>query len=81
MRGGDQEQILGDRQEQKRRREFLKRALDSLSDPERQIIVERHLRPEATPLKDLGARFGLSGESIRKMELKALRAMRGMAAA
>jgi RNA polymerase sigma-32 factor len=79
--GSDQEQILGDRQEQKRRREFLKRALDSLPDPERQIIVERHLQPEATPLKDLGARFGLSGESIRKMELKALKAMRAMAAA
>jgi RNA polymerase sigma-32 factor len=79
--GSDQEEIVGDRQEQKRRREFLKRALDSLPDPERQIIVERHLQPEATPLKDLGARFGLSGESIRKMELKALKAMRGMAAA
>jgi RNA polymerase sigma-32 factor len=79
--GSDQEEIVGDRQEQKRRREFLKRALDSLPDRERQIIVERHLQPEATPLKDLGARFGLSGESIRKMELKALKAMRGMAAA
>ena len=31
-------------------------------DPERQIIMERHLRHQATPLKDLGARFGLSGE-------------------
>ena len=30
---------------QKRRREFLKRALDSLPDRERQIIVERHLQP------------------------------------
>ena len=50
-------------------------------DPERQIIMERHLRHQATPLKDLGARFGLSGESIRQMELKALNAMREMAAA
>jgi hypothetical protein len=29
-------------------------------DTERQIIMERHLRHQATPLKDLGARFGLS---------------------
>ena len=79
--GGDQEEALGDRQEQARRREFLKKALNSLSDPERQIIVERHLRQQATPLKDLGARFGLSGESIRQMELKALKVMKGMATA
>ena len=49
-------------------------------DPERQIIMERHLRHQATPLKDLGARLGLSGESVRQMEMKALKAMRGMPA-
>ena len=38
-------------------------------DPERQIIMERHLRHQATTLKDLGARFGLSGESVRQMEM------------
>ncbi len=47
-------------------------------DPERQIIKERHSRHQETPLKDPG---GLSGESVRQMELKALKAMRGMAAA
>ena len=77
----DQEQALGDTQQRRVRRAFLERALNSLPEPERQIIVERHLRHQATPLKDLGARFGLSGESIRQMELKALKAMRGMAAA
>ena len=50
-------------------------------DPERQIIMERHLRHQATPLKDRGAGFGLSGESVRQMEMKALKAMRGMAIA
>ncbi len=77
--GEDQEQMLADRQESERRLEFLKKALDSLPDQERQIIDERHLRDQATPLKDLGARFGVSGESIRQMELKALKAMKGMA--
>jgi len=79
--GEDQEKMLADRQERERRRAFLKKALECLSDPERQIIVERHLREQATPLKDLGARFGLSGESIRQMELKALKALKQMAAA
>jgi RNA polymerase sigma-32 factor len=79
--GEDQEKMLADRQERERRRAFLKQALESLSDPERQIIVERHLRDQATPLKDLGVRFGLSGESIRQMELKALKALKGMARA
>ena len=72
---------LADADELRARRAFLERALNSLPDPERQIIVERHLRQQATPLKDLGARFGLSGESIRQMELKALKTMSGMAAA
>jgi RNA polymerase sigma-32 factor len=49
-------------------------------DPERQIIVERHLRHQATTLKDLGARFGVSGERVRQMEMKALKAMRWMPA-
>ena len=82
--GDDQELMLGERQERQRRREFLKAALNSLPDMERQIIVERRLREQATPLKDLAARYGLSGESIRQMELKALKAlkrMRGMAKA
>ena len=72
---------MADADELRARLAFLERALNSLPDPERQIIVERHLRRQATPLKDLGARFGLSGESIRKMELKALKTMRGMAMA
>ena len=74
----DQEQALGNAQERRLRREFLKRALERLPDPERQIIVERHLRHQATPLKDLGARFGMSGEAIRQMELKALKALKAM---
>lgn len=80
----DQEQALADADELRARLAFLERALNSLPDAERQIIVERHLRQQATPLKDLGARFGLSGESIRQMELKALKTlktMRGMVAA
>ena len=75
----DQEQALGDAQQRCVRRAFLERALNSLPDPERRIIVERHLRDQATPLAALGALYGRSGESIRQMELKALKAMRGMA--
>jgi RNA polymerase sigma factor (sigma-70 family) len=80
-KGQDQEEALVEADEWRMRRAFLKQALESLSDPERQIIVERHLRDQATPLKDLGVRFGLSGESIRQMELKALKALKGMARA
>ena len=75
----DQEQALADADELRARLAFLERALNSLPDTERQIIVERHLRRQATPLKDLGARFGVSGERIRQMELKALKTMRGKA--
>jgi RNA polymerase sigma factor (sigma-70 family) len=75
----DQEQVLADADELRARLAFLESALNSLPEPERQIIVERHLRRQATPLKDLGARFGVSGERIRQMELKALKTMRGKA--
>ncbi len=75
----DQEEALASAQERRMRQAFLTRALDSLPETERQIIIERHLREEATPLKDLGARFDRSGETIRQMELKALKAMRCMA--
>jgi RNA polymerase sigma-32 factor len=75
----NQEQALGDRQERRFRAEFVKRALNSLSDQERRIVVERRLRRQATPLKDLGARFGVSGERIRVIELKAIDAMTRMA--
>ena len=77
--GFDLEPMLGDWQEQIRRKEFLKKALDRLQEKAREIIIERHLQEEATPLKDLGARFGMSGESVRQMELKALKTMRRMA--
>ena len=77
----DQEQTLADADELRARLAFLERALNSLPDRERQIIMERHLRQQATPLKDLGARFGLSGESVRQTEMKALIAMRETAAA
>jgi len=63
------------------RRAFLAKALKRLPRTERKIIFTRHLREQPTPLKDLGARFGLSGESIRQMELKALKALKQMAAA
>ena len=44
-----------------------------LGDPERQIIMERHLRHQAAALTDLG---GLSGESVRQIEMKALKQRR-----
>ena len=37
--------------------------------------------PSGDAAEGSGARFGLSGESVRQMEMKALKAMRGMAAA
>jgi DNA-directed RNA polymerase sigma subunit (sigma70/sigma32) len=62
------------------RRATKRVARESGGTEERQIIVERHLRHQSTTLKDLGARLGLSGESVRQMEMKALKAMRGMPA-
>ena len=50
--GEDQEQGLASAEERRMRRAFLAKALKRLPRTERKIIFTRHLRQQATPLKD-----------------------------
>ena len=67
----NQEARLGDSQELGQRKHMLAQALKALSDRERHIIVERRLVDEPKTLEDLSARYGISRERVRQIEVRA----------
>jgi RNA polymerase sigma-32 factor len=67
----NQEARLGDSQEMNQRKHMLAQALRGLSDRERHIIVERRLVDEPKTLEDLSAKYGISRERVRQIEVRA----------
>ena len=53
------------------RRAMLVSAMDVLNERERDILMDRRLRDEPVTLEDLSARFGVSRERIRQIEVRA----------
>jgi RNA polymerase sigma-32 factor len=66
-----QETRLSDRQELGLRRDLLKGAMAHLSARERDILTERRLREIPTTLEDLSAKYGISRERVRQIEVRA----------
>lgn len=52
-------------------RTLIARALETLTDREREVFVERRLRDDPVTLEELGGRYGVSRERIRQIEVKA----------
>jgi RNA polymerase sigma-32 factor len=50
---------------------MLAQALKQLSERERHIIVERRLVDEPQTLEDLSAKYGISRERVRQIEVRA----------
>ena len=50
---------------------MLAQALKLLTDRERHIIVERRLVEEPQTLEDLSAKYGISRERVRQIEVRA----------
>ena len=67
----DQESLLAQSEERKRRQHFLKLGLDVLDDRERQILVARRLREEPLTLEELSQHFQVSRERVRQLEVRA----------
>lgn len=67
----NQEVQLGEREEMDKCKVLLSRALQDLSERERQIIAERRLADEPTTLEDLSQRFAISRERVRQIEMRA----------
>lgn len=53
------------------RRALLADAMDTLNEREREILVARRLQDEVVTLEDLSARFNVSRERIRQIEVRA----------
>src|SRR5579883_2976349 len=66
-----QEARLGESQELGQRKHMLAQALKTLTDRERHIIVERRLVDEPKTLEDLSAKYGISRERVRQIEVRA----------
>ena len=67
----NQEMRLGESQELGQRKQMLAAALRQLTDREKHIIVERRLVDEPKTLEDLSARYGISRERVRQIEVRA----------
>src|SRR5690349_3750859 len=77
-----QEVRLGDAQELGQRKHMLAQALKGLTERDRHIIIERRLVDEPKTLEDLSAKYGISRERVRQIEVGAFnklqRAMKNM---
>lgn len=69
------EAILGDHQEFMQKRALMMKALDALSDREREIVLERQLKEDPITLEELSQRFGISRERVRQIEARAVEKM------
>ncbi|MGF1640481.1 MAG: RNA polymerase factor sigma-32 [Rhodospirillales bacterium] len=69
--GADQEADLIRKDEHDKRRALLVDAMAELSDRERRILAERKLRDDPPNLGELGARYGISRERVRQIEVRA----------
>jgi RNA polymerase sigma-32 factor len=67
----NQEVRMAESQELDQRKHMLAGALRQLTDRERHIIVERRLVDEPKTLEDLSAKYGISRERVRQIEVRA----------
>src|SRR5690606_27875829 len=66
-----QDDVIADAQESSLRRHMLSEATKTLTDRERQILIERRLIDEPKTLGELSERHHVSRERIRQIEVRA----------
>ncbi len=67
----NQEQRLAESEELSRRKSYLEKAMATLNEREKVIFEARRLAEEPATLEDLSAKFGVSRERIRQIEVRA----------
>jgi len=65
------EDILGDKEELIGKQILLQKALQTLSERERDILKRRRLKDEPDTLEDLSQAYGISRERVRQIEVRA----------
>jgi len=74
----NQETSLAKREELSQGRSLIARALETLTEREREVFVERRLKDDPVTLEELGTRYGVSRERIRQIEVKAFDKVRAI---
>jgi RNA polymerase sigma-32 factor len=72
----DPEMASAEREEYDKRRAALSGALESLNAREREIVQARHLADEPGTLEALAAKYGVSRERVRQIEMRALQKLK-----
>lgn len=72
----DPEMASAEREEYDKRRAALSGALESLNAREREIVQARHLADEPGTLEALAAKYGVSRERARQIEMRALQKLK-----
>ena len=67
----NQAEAYAESEELDTRRAMLMQAMDVLNDREKDILMERRLRDDPMTLEDLSARYDVSRERIRQIEVRA----------
>lgn len=67
----NQAEAFAEADELNARRSLMAAAMDNLNDRERDVLIERRLRDEPLTLEELSARYGVSRERIRQIEVRA----------
>lgn len=65
------ETLLGEREELIEKQILLQKALETLSERERDILKRRRLKDEPDTLEDLSQAYGISRERVRQIEVRA----------
>ncbi len=67
----NQAEAFAEADELSARRQMLIAAMDVLNDREKDVLMERRLRDDPMTLEDLSARYDVSRERIRQIEVRA----------
>jgi len=67
----DQAAAVAEAQEYDKRRDLMMRALETLNDREKHILMERRLKEDPMTLEDLSKVYDVSRERIRQIEVRA----------
>jgi RNA polymerase sigma-32 factor len=66
-----QETRLAETEELTQRQKLLSKALDTLNERERHILIERRLKDDPATLEDLSKEYDISRERVRQIEVRA----------